>query len=32
VTVNSGGVVFIALFRTSENEDLPSKEAAAVIK
>ncbi|KAF0920799.1 hypothetical protein E2562_037216 [Oryza meyeriana var. granulata] len=32
VTVNSGGVVFIALFRTSENDDLPSKEAAAVIK
>ncbi|XP_015699315.1 dual specificity protein phosphatase PHS1-like isoform X1 [Oryza brachyantha] len=32
VTVNSGGVVLIALFRTSENDDLPSKEAAAVIK
>ena len=32
MTVNSGDVVFIALFRTSENEDLPSKEAAAVIK
>lgn len=32
MTVNSGGVVFIALFRTTENVDLPSKEAAAVIK
>lgn len=32
VTVNSGGVVFIALFRTSESDELPSKEAAAVIK
>uniref|UniRef100_A0ACD5VF63 Uncharacterized protein n=1 Tax=Avena sativa TaxID=4498 RepID=A0ACD5VF63_AVESA len=32
VTVNSGGVVFIALFRTSENDEVPSKEAAAVIK
>ena len=32
MTVNSGGVVFIALFRTVENGDLPSKEAAAVIK
>ncbi|KAG8045398.1 hypothetical protein GUJ93_ZPchr0008g14134 [Zizania palustris] len=32
VTVNSGGVVFIALFKTSENDDLPSKETAAVIK
>uniref|UniRef100_A0A0D9V0M5 Uncharacterized protein n=1 Tax=Leersia perrieri TaxID=77586 RepID=A0A0D9V0M5_9ORYZ len=32
VTVNSGGVVFIAIFRTSENDDLPFKEAAAVIK
>ncbi|GJN05307.1 hypothetical protein PR202_ga22926 [Eleusine coracana subsp. coracana] len=32
VTVNSGGVVFIALFRTLENSDSPSKEAAAVIK
>nr|CAB3477131.1 unnamed protein product [Digitaria exilis] len=32
VTVNSGGVVFIALFRATENVDLPSKEAAAVIK
>ncbi|KAJ1283717.1 hypothetical protein BS78_03G147900 [Paspalum vaginatum] len=32
VTVNSGGVVFIALFRATGNGDLPSKEAAAVIK
>jgi hypothetical protein len=32
VTVNSGGVVFIALFRTSEIDEVPSKEAAAVIK
>ncbi|GJN31931.1 hypothetical protein PR202_gb20391 [Eleusine coracana subsp. coracana] len=32
VTVNSGGVIFIALFRTLENSDSPSKEAAAVIK
>ncbi|KAL6874700.1 hypothetical protein ACP4OV_013365 [Aristida adscensionis] len=32
VTVNSGGVVFIALFRGTENNDLRSKEAAAVIK
>jgi len=32
VTVNSGGVVFIALFRTAENGNLTSKEAAAVIK
>ncbi|PAN30762.1 hypothetical protein PAHAL_5G349000 [Panicum hallii] len=32
VTVNSGGVVFIALFRTAEYGDLQSKEAAAVIK
>ncbi|XP_062210212.1 dual specificity protein phosphatase PHS1-like [Phragmites australis] len=32
VTVNSGGVVFIALFRATENNDSPSKEAAAVIK
>ncbi|EEC70590.1 hypothetical protein OsI_01805 [Oryza sativa Indica Group] len=32
VTVNSGGVVFIALFKTSEYDDLPSKETAAVIK
>ncbi|OEL22268.1 Dual specificity protein phosphatase PHS1 [Dichanthelium oligosanthes] len=32
VTVNSGGVIFIALFRATENVDLPSKEAAAVIK
>ncbi|CAO2184655.1 unnamed protein product [Urochloa humidicola] len=32
VTVNSGGVVFIALFRATENVDLVSKEAAAVIK
>ncbi|KAI4969357.1 hypothetical protein ZWY2020_000271 [Hordeum vulgare] len=32
VTVNSGGVVFIALFRTSKNDEIPSNEAAAVIK
>ncbi|KAF7098788.1 hypothetical protein CFC21_100502 [Triticum aestivum] len=32
VTVNSGGVVFIALFKTSKNGEVPSKEAAAVIK
>ncbi|KAM0867905.1 hypothetical protein ACQ4PT_041672 [Festuca glaucescens] len=32
VTVNSGGVVFIALFRTSEIDEVPTKEAAAVIK
>jgi hypothetical protein len=32
VTVNSGGVVFIALFRASENDEVPSKDAAAVIK
>ncbi|EES00724.1 hypothetical protein BDA96_03G166900 [Sorghum bicolor] len=32
VTVNSGGVVFIALFKAIENVDLPSKETAAVIK
>ncbi|PNT70469.1 dual specificity protein phosphatase PHS1 isoform X1 [Brachypodium distachyon] len=32
VTVNSGGVVFIALFRISEKDGLSSKEAAAVIK
>ncbi|CAL4963757.1 unnamed protein product [Urochloa decumbens] len=32
VTVNSGGVVFIALFRATENVDLLSKETAAVIK
>jgi atypical dual specificity phosphatase len=32
VTVNSGGVVFIALFRENENIDPPSKQAAAVIK
>ncbi|KAL6627850.1 hypothetical protein ACP70R_031576 [Stipagrostis hirtigluma subsp. patula] len=32
VTVNSGGVVFIALFRATENNDLRSKETAAVIK
>ncbi|AQK91471.1 Dual specificity protein phosphatase PHS1 [Zea mays] len=32
VTVNSGGIVFIALFKAIENVDLPSKETAAVIK
>lgn len=32
MTVNSGGVVFIALFKAIENVDLPSKETAAVIK
>ncbi|TVU20970.1 hypothetical protein EJB05_30577, partial [Eragrostis curvula] len=32
VTVNSGGVVFIGLFRENETKDFPSKEAAAVIK
>ncbi|XP_038976631.1 dual specificity protein phosphatase PHS1-like isoform X1 [Phoenix dactylifera] len=32
VTVNSGGVVFFALFNTSDNDDLLPKEAAAVIK
>ncbi|CAM0881183.1 unnamed protein product [Alopecurus aequalis] len=32
VTVNSGGVVFIVLFRTFENDEVPSNEAAAVIK
>lgn len=32
MTVNSGGVVFIALFKTSKNGEVPSKEAAAVIK
>lgn len=32
VTVNSGGVVFIALFNAIETADLPSKETAAVIK
>jgi len=32
VTVNSGGVVFIALLKAIENVDLPSKETAAVIK
>lgn len=32
VTVNSGGVVFYALFNTSKSDDLSPKEAAAVIK
>lgn len=32
VTVNSGGVVFFALFNTPENNESPSKEAVAVIK
>nr|CAD1829830.1 unnamed protein product [Ananas comosus var. bracteatus] len=32
VTVNSGGVVFIALFNTTENSDTSPKEAAAVLK
>lgn len=32
VTVNSGGVVFFALFNQPENDDASSKEAAAVIK
>ncbi|XP_073008505.1 dual specificity protein phosphatase PHS1-like isoform X2 [Typha latifolia] len=32
VTVNSGGVVFIALFKFSGNNVISSKEAAAVIK
>lgn len=32
VTVNSGGVVFFALFNTPEDTDLFPKEAAAVIK
>ncbi|GMH01106.1 hypothetical protein Nepgr_002945 [Nepenthes gracilis] len=32
VTVNSGGVVFFALFSRSNNGDLDAKEAAAVIK
>ncbi|XP_020114402.1 dual specificity protein phosphatase PHS1-like [Ananas comosus] len=32
VTVNSGGVVFIALFNTSEDSDTSPKEAAAVLK
>jgi len=30
--VNSGGVVFFALFNRAENEDSKPKEAAAVIK
>ena len=32
VTVNSGGVVFFALFNTINDDDLLPKEAAAVIK
>ncbi|XP_077241708.1 dual specificity protein phosphatase family protein isoform X2 [Tasmannia lanceolata] len=32
MTVNSGGVVFFALFSTPENDDFLQKEAAAVIK
>lgn len=32
VTVNSGGVVFFALFNQSENDESSPKEAAAVIK
>nr|XP_018630409.1 dual specificity protein phosphatase PHS1 isoform X3 [Nicotiana tomentosiformis] len=32
VTVNSGGVVFFALFNEPENDDASPKEAAAVIK
>ncbi|CAN6468628.1 unnamed protein product [Victoria cruziana] len=32
VTVNSGGVVFFALFGRSDKDDLMAKEAAAVIK
>ncbi|WOH10024.1 hypothetical protein DCAR_0729485 [Daucus carota subsp. sativus] len=32
VTVNSGGVVFFALFNTPETNESPSKEAVAVIK
>lgn len=32
VTVNSGGVVFFALFNELENDDASPKEAAAVIK
>lgn len=32
MTVNSGGVVFIALFNTSEDSDTSPKEAAAVLK
>jgi len=32
VTVNSGGVVFFALFNSSSSEDASRKEEAAVIK
>ena len=32
VTVNSGGVVFFAVFNRLENDDILQKEAAAVIK
>lgn len=32
VTVNSGGVVFFALFNTSNDDDLSPKHTAAVIK
>lgn len=32
VTVNSGGVVFFALFIAPESDDLMLKEAAAVVK
>lgn len=32
MTVNSGGVVFFALFNEPENDDASPKEAAAVIK
>lgn len=32
VTVNSGGVVFFALFNQPENDESSPKEAAAVIK
>lgn len=32
MTVNSGGVVFFALFNELENDDASPKEAAAVIK
>lgn len=32
MTVNSGGVVFFALFNKPENDDVLQKEAAAVIK